>query len=197
MSSLDAEGWDMTRTHSTTRATRARWLRRIREDRRLTQAKLAHKVGVTTNAISRYENGHDDPSLDVFDRLLTELHCWYIDLQPPIDGPIPPPRLTPRPFGKAYTGLAQAAIDEFAQPTRKPEQYPDRLRCWNCHGRPGECQCWTQCKVCRLLFRRGGKCSGILHLLFALVLIPCLIDCPQPVNRIEADEIRKLQELAD
>src|SRR5262245_58301699 len=158
----------MPRTHSTARATRAYWFRRIREERNLTQAQLAEKVGVTTNAISQYENGHSDPGWDVFDKILVALQMWYIDLQPPIDGPIPPPRAIPRPFSKAYEGLAQAAIDEFARPSRKPDAYPDRLRGWDCDGRPGECTCWQQCKVCRMLFRRGGKCSGILHSLLGI-----------------------------
>ena len=56
-------------------------LRRIRLARGVTQAQLASRVGVTPNAISRYELGHDDPSLDVLDRLLVALECRYEDLR--------------------------------------------------------------------------------------------------------------------
>src|SRR5262245_19389726 len=149
----------MTRPHSTMRATRARWLRRIRQDRKLTQAKLAEKVGVTTNAISRYENGHDDPSIETLQQLLTALECWFSDLMGRPELPTPPVR---RPRGDVIATSIDLVIAEFKNPSRRPDQYPERLRCWDCHGRPGECHCFTTCKVCGLLCR-GGKCSGILH----------------------------------
>ena len=153
----------MPKTHSDMRVTRARWLRRIREDRRLTQAKLAQKVGVTINAISQFENGRAEPSLDTHDRLVTALEIWPVDLRENLDLPVPPRRpARDQPNGAAATSI-QLVIDEFREPSLKPQQYPLKMRCWICHGRPGECQCYTFCKVCGLPFPKGCKCSGKLH----------------------------------
>lgn len=66
-------------------------LKRIRLDRELTQAQLAEKVGVTTTAISQYECGRDDPSLEVLIRLLAALQCTFEDLLESPDA-APPPR---------------------------------------------------------------------------------------------------------
>ena len=89
------------------RKLRAFWLRRIRTERGLTQAQLARMVGVSANQISRYERGHDDPGLDVLDRILRALECWYSDLivhpEIPTPGrrpPIPSP-IRAVPLGKA------------------------------------------------------------------------------------------------
>jgi len=145
------------------RATRAEWFKRTRKDRKLTQGQLAERVGVTTNAISQFEKGSADPSLDTLDRLLVALEIWWVDLHVPLDSGPPPHRDVPRPFLTRSHYLTQQVIDEFCHPTRKPAQYPARMRCWCCHLRPGECECWYQCKVCRLPYHRNGKCSGILH----------------------------------
>jgi transcriptional regulator with XRE-family HTH domain len=150
---------------------RATWFRRIRIARHLTQAQLAKAVGITANQISRYEHGLDDPSLDILDPLLVTLRCWYPDLLANPDLPDPPERIMRRPTGDVVTGSIEIVIEEFARPNRPPEQYPDKMRCWNCHGRPGECRCYLICKVCGLPFRRSHKCSGVLH--------------RRPVNRAE------------
>lgn len=147
------------------RKLRAAWLRRIRQARELTQDELAKKIGVSITAISRYERGIDAPSIDVLDRLLVTLKCWYIDLLENPDSPTPPPRETPFlcPAVEVMAIIIQSVIDEFAKPSRKPEQYPKRMRCWNCHGRPGECCCYKICPICGLPFRHNYKCSGVLH----------------------------------
>jgi transcriptional regulator with XRE-family HTH domain len=74
------------------RKNRGQRLRCIRIDRNLTQEQLAKQAGVSTNQISRYERGFDDPSLPTLDRLLTALGCSYADLQEPPDAPVPAPR---------------------------------------------------------------------------------------------------------
>jgi len=155
----------MAKTHSAMRATRAQWYRRIRQDRKLTQARLAKRVGVTTNAISQYERAQADPGLDTFHTLLAELQCWNIDVVADPSRPTPPPRPSrDRINGSSAPGMSiQLVIDEFREPSHKPDDYPERMRCWICHRRPGECECYTFCKVCGLPFPRGKKCSGILH----------------------------------
>lgn len=145
------------------RTTRANWFHRIRIARHMTQAQLAKRVGITDNQVSRYERARDDPSLDVLDRLLVALECWYVDLQADPGSPIPAPRPMRRPMSTAVGASIQLVIDEFARPSHRPEQYPDMFRCWVCHGRPGECHCYAICKVCGLPFKRGHKCSGVLH----------------------------------
>jgi transcriptional regulator with XRE-family HTH domain len=145
------------------RTIRANWLRRIRIARHLTQAQLAKAVGISTNQISRYEHGLDDPGLDILDRLLVTLECWYSDLWASPEIPPPPRRPMLRPTGDVAAVSIQVVIEEFAHPSRPPEQYPDMMRCWTCHGRPGECQCYLICKVCGLPFKRKERCSGLLH----------------------------------
>ena len=142
---------------------RAYWLRRIRIDRGLIQGQLAEKVAVSTTQISRYERGLDDPGLEIFDRLLIVLECWYGDLLADPAAPTPPRRFMDRPTHDVTERSIEIVINEFAYPTRPPESYPARMRCWTCHGRPGECDCYSICKVCRLPFQRSGKCSGVLH----------------------------------
>jgi transcriptional regulator with XRE-family HTH domain len=75
------------------RSIRATWYRRIRIARHLTQAQLAKAVGISTNQISRYEHGLDDPGLDILDPLLVALKCWYSDLLAKLDAPDPPERM--------------------------------------------------------------------------------------------------------
>jgi transcriptional regulator with XRE-family HTH domain len=145
------------------RINRATWFRRIRIARHLTQAQVAKTVGISTNQISRYERARDDPSLEVFDRLLVALECWYIDMLADTAGSPPPRRPICRPIIDVATRSIQVVIEEFAHPTRPPEQYPDKFRCFSCHGRPGECQCYFICKVCGLPYRREARCSGVLH----------------------------------
>jgi transcriptional regulator with XRE-family HTH domain len=153
----------MTAAANGARTTRATWLRRIRQSRHLTQAQLAKRVGITANQISRYEHGRDDPGLDVLDRLLVALKCFYSDLLAKPELPPPPDRLMSRPTGDVADVSIQIVINEFTHPTRPPAQYPDKMRCWLCHGRPGECQCYFICKVCGLPVERSHKCSGVLH----------------------------------
>ena len=145
------------------RINRATWLRRIRTARHLTQAQLAKNVGISSNQISRYERGRDEPSLDVLDRLLVALKCWYVDLQSETSSPTPAPRPMRRPAATALTTSIQLVIDEFAHPNHPPADYPDMMRCWTCHGRPGECECYFICPICDLPFKREGQCSGVLH----------------------------------
>jgi len=145
------------------RIIRATWLRRIRQDRHLTQAQLASRVGITANQVSRYEHGRDDPGLDMLDRLLVALECWYIDLQGDLGSPIPAPRPMRRPAATALATSIQLVIDEFTRPNHPPADYPDMMRCFSCHGRPGECECYFICSICGLPFKREGRCSGVLH----------------------------------
>jgi transcriptional regulator with XRE-family HTH domain len=155
----------MAKTHSTMQARRAHWYYLIRKARKLTQKQVATNIGVTTTAISQWERAQGDPSLDNFQALLNELQCWHIDVLADPGRPTPPPRPQRDHInGSIAPGMSiQLVIDEFAQPSHKPEEYPPRMRCWICHGRPGECQCYEICKVCGLPFPKGRKCSTILH----------------------------------
>jgi transcriptional regulator with XRE-family HTH domain len=49
---------------------RLRWWRR---QRRLSQAELARRIGVTQSSLSHYESGKRDPALGVFIALVTAL----------------------------------------------------------------------------------------------------------------------------
>jgi len=159
---------------SAARIVRATWLRRIRTARHLTQAQLAKAVGISANQISRYEHGLDDPGLEVLDRLLVVLKCWYGDLLAKPEIPPPPDRVMYRPTDDVTAVSIRVVIGEFAQPSRSPAQYPDMMRCWSCHGRPGECHCYHICKVCGLPFKRKERCSGILHAFLAGATSPVL-----------------------
>ena len=145
------------------RKLRAFWLRCIRIHRGLTQAQLAELVGVSANQISRYERSHDDPSLDILDRLLRALECWYGDIVADPTIPPPPRRAMHRPTADVVERSIDIVLAEFAHPTRPPDLYPKRMRCWICHGRPGECHCYQPCKVCGLPVQHGHRCSGKLH----------------------------------
>jgi transcriptional regulator with XRE-family HTH domain len=162
------------------RKIRAIWLRRIRIDRGLTQKRLAEQVNVSSTAISQYEKGIIEPSIEHLDRLLIALECWYVDLLEDHKAPIPPRRPMRRPINDVAARSIDIVIGEFAQPSRAPAQYPDRMRCWICHGKPGECACYFVCKVCGLLVVHGKQCSGILHVFLAGLIahqICCLLQC--------------------
>jgi len=158
------------------RKIRAFWLKRIRIDRGLTQGKLAEKIGVSTTAISQYEKGIIEPSPSTLDRLLIVLECWWGDLLADSAVPPPPRRRMDRPTHDVNERSIQIVIEEFAHPSRPPKLYPDMMRCWICHGRPGECRCYFICKVCGLLVVHGKQCSGVLHdLAFTLAALPEII----------------------
>jgi transcriptional regulator with XRE-family HTH domain len=152
----------MAKTHSTTRIARGMWLRRIRNDRSFTLEEVADFVGVTPSAISQYEKSIIVPNADHLDRLLIKLECWYGDLQADLTFPPPPRRPMNRPTTDMVERSIRIVIDEFTHPTRPPKLYPDLMRCWICHGRPGECHCYQICPTCGLPFN-GKGCSGILH----------------------------------
>ncbi|MBN9739540.1 hypothetical protein DMP23_00205 [Amycolatopsis sp. A1MSW2902] len=40
-----------------------RYLRRLREERGLSQAETAHRAGITRESVSAIENGHQDPRI--------------------------------------------------------------------------------------------------------------------------------------
>lgn len=141
---------------------RAAWLSRIRRDRGLNQRQLAERSGVKPQAISQFERGIATPTIDTFDQIMVALGAWYSDFLLAADDPVPPRRVVNRPFN-TFESTIEAVIQEFAYPTRKPEQYPPRMRCWTCHGRPGECECYFMCPVCNLPVRHEHECSGKLH----------------------------------
>jgi transcriptional regulator with XRE-family HTH domain len=145
------------------RKIRATWLRRIRIARGLTQQKLAERINVSTTAISQYEKAIIAPNTDHLDQLLVALECWYGDLLADPAASPPPRRVMDRPTHDVNERSIEIVLEEFARPTRPPARYPDRMRCWICHGRPGECRCYYICKVCGLLVVHGKQCSGVLH----------------------------------
>src|SRR5262245_4395249 len=96
----------MAKTHSVMRERRARNLLRFRKHRNLTQAQLAHAVGVTTNAISQFERGQAEPSLEIHDRLVAALECWPVDLRENTELPVPPRRpARDRPNGAVASSI--------------------------------------------------------------------------------------------
>jgi len=145
------------------RKIRATWLRRIRINRGLTQQKLAARINVSTTAISQYEKAIIAPNADHLDQLLVALECWYGDLLADPAASPPPRRVMDRPTHDVNERSIEIVLAEFANPTRPPARYPARMRCWVCHGRPGECRCYFICKVCGLPVVRGKQCSGLLH----------------------------------
>ncbi|MGN0629982.1 MAG: helix-turn-helix domain-containing protein [Ruminococcus sp.] len=54
--------------------------RPIRKKLGITQKELANKLGVTPNAISQWENGVRNPSLENVKRLADILHCTTDDI---------------------------------------------------------------------------------------------------------------------
>lgn len=64
-------------------------LRHLREQRGLTQARLAHLAGVLPGNLSRIENGAFDISSSMLLRLLSAMSCTPADLA--ISAPTPPP----------------------------------------------------------------------------------------------------------
>jgi transcriptional regulator with XRE-family HTH domain len=144
------------------RKLRGAWLRRIRIDRGLTLEEVADEVGVTPSAISQYERGIIAPNADHLDQLLVVLECWYGDLLANPEIEPPPRRPMERPTPDVVERSIRIVIDEFAHPTRPPELYPDLMRCWTCHGRPGECHCFQICEICGLPFK-NKRCTSILH----------------------------------
>lgn len=55
-------------------------LRKIRENKRMTQAELAVQVGVKPNTISQWESGSRKPDIDTVLHLATILNCTVDDL---------------------------------------------------------------------------------------------------------------------
>jgi putative transcriptional regulator len=68
------------RASSTSAQTVADRLMALREERGLSQARLAELAGVDRKTINRIENGHFSPSLDTLTRLSVVLKCRLADL---------------------------------------------------------------------------------------------------------------------
>jgi len=68
------------RASSTSAQTVANRLMALREERGLSQARLAELAGVDRKTINRIENGHFSPSLDTLTRLSVVLKCRLGDL---------------------------------------------------------------------------------------------------------------------
>jgi DNA-binding XRE family transcriptional regulator len=68
------------RASSTSAQTVADRLMALREERSLSQARLAELAGVDRKTINRIENGHFSPSLDTLTRLSVVLKCRLGDL---------------------------------------------------------------------------------------------------------------------
>ena len=54
------------------------WIKQRREMKKMSQAKLAKKVGVHQNSILRWETGTQFPPLDMAERLIEVLCCKLI-----------------------------------------------------------------------------------------------------------------------
>ena len=52
----------------------------FRENRNLTQERLAEKVGIDSKHLSRIENGRNYPSLETLEKILTNLNVSYEDI---------------------------------------------------------------------------------------------------------------------
>jgi len=68
------------RASSTSAQTVADRLMELREERGLSQARLAELAGVDRKTINRIENGHFSPSLDTLTRLSVVLKCRLSEL---------------------------------------------------------------------------------------------------------------------
>jgi putative transcriptional regulator len=68
------------RASSTSAQTVADRLMALREERSLSQARLAELAGVDRKTINRIENGHFSPSLDTLTRLSVVLKCRLSEL---------------------------------------------------------------------------------------------------------------------
>jgi len=68
------------RASSTSAQTVADRLMALREERGLSQARLAELAGVDRKTINRIENGHFSPSLDTLTRLSVVLKCRLSEL---------------------------------------------------------------------------------------------------------------------
>ena len=55
-------------------------IRDIRQEQNLTQKDIAEKLKVTPNAVSQWENGVRNPSLENVKRLAKILHCTTDDI---------------------------------------------------------------------------------------------------------------------
>jgi transcriptional regulator with XRE-family HTH domain len=115
-------------TGGPTKAVGAR-LRETRADAGLSQAELARRLGVTQAAISNWESGTRQPSLDDLYALAGELEVTVYDLLPRPDGP--PVRAALRGVAERLESISLAnSIDEFVD-------YADSV------ARPGR-RIWSQ-----------------------------------------------------
>lgn len=55
-------------------------IKKIREERKLSQDDLAKRLGVTRAVISQYETGKRQPKLDQLKKIAAALNCSYLDL---------------------------------------------------------------------------------------------------------------------
>lgn len=53
---------------------------KLRENRGLTQTKLANMIGVRPNTVSQYEAGKREPNLEILKKLVNVLDCTYDEL---------------------------------------------------------------------------------------------------------------------
>lgn len=74
-----------------------RRLRKLREDKSLSQGDIEKRTGLLRCYISRVENGHTVPSLETLERLASALEVPLYQLFYEGDDPPPLPNLTSRP----------------------------------------------------------------------------------------------------
>ena len=55
-------------------------LEKIRTEKRMTQASIAEKIGVTSQAICNYEKGIREPNIDTIKKIATVLDCTVDEL---------------------------------------------------------------------------------------------------------------------
>lgn len=84
-------------------------LRRLREEKKLSQGDIEERTGLLRCYISRVENGHTIPSIETLERLSSALDIPLYQLFYEGDEPPPLPNLTRR------KGTEELALDEESQ----------------------------------------------------------------------------------
>jgi len=72
-------------------------IREIRRARRLTQAAVAKRMGVSVQAVKNYENGRHQPRLMTLSKLAVALECSVAAVTAPPGSLIPKPRKARHP----------------------------------------------------------------------------------------------------
>jgi transcriptional regulator with XRE-family HTH domain len=145
----------------------ARWkeiggrIRQAREAARppISLAKLGKVIHRSKGLIGQIERGEVNPRIHI-EEIASALNYPTAYFMPSSRLRKLPKRATPEHLliVEGYIRVRDAFVKR-----QSLDGLPDIVRCWECQGKPGRCNCWVICPKCGRLHRRGQPCPNAEH----------------------------------